>query len=66
MIEWVVRLFQEAGDTVAGLCISKDRFEFDVISTIASTLILAAILCLLLVYGKFLIDYWRFGRRPRE
>jgi hypothetical protein len=66
MIDWLVRLFQDAGDAVAGLCISKDRFEFDVVSTIASTLMLAAILCVPLVYGKFLIDYWRFGRRPRE
>jgi hypothetical protein len=63
MIDWIARVLLSAGGIVAGLFISKDRSEFDVISAMAATLILAAILCLL-VYGKSLIDYLRSGRRP--
>jgi hypothetical protein len=62
MIDWITRLLLDAGAVVTGLFISKDRSEFDVISAMVATLILAAILCLL-VYGKSLIDYLRSGTR---
>ena len=32
MIDWISRLLLDAGGVVAGLFISKDRAEFDVIS----------------------------------
>jgi hypothetical protein len=54
-------LLQGAGNNVASWFINQDRPDFEVTSTIASTLILATILCLLLVYGKFLVGYWRSG-----
>jgi hypothetical protein len=64
MIDWVVRVLLDSGASVAGLFVSKDRPEFDVISAMTAILLLAAILCLL-VYGKSLVDHLRSGRRPR-
>ncbi len=58
MIDWVVRALLDAGASVAGLFVSKDRSEFDVISAMTAILLLAAILCLF-VYGKSLVEYLR-------
>jgi len=64
MFDWVGRVLLDAGASVAGLFVSRDRSEFDVISAMTAILLLAAILTLL-VYGKSLVDYVRSGRRPR-
>ena len=63
MIDWIVRVLLVAGARVAGLFVSKDRSEFDVIAAMTAILLLAAILCLF-VYGKSLVDYLRSRRRP--
>ena len=65
MFDWVGRVLLDAGASVAGLFVSKDRSEFDVISAMTAILLLAAILTLL-VYGKSLVDYARSGRRPQS
>ena len=63
MIDGIAQGLLEAGASVAGLFISKDRSEFDVMSAMISILLLAAVLCLF-VYGRSLVDYLRSVRRP--
>jgi hypothetical protein len=64
MIDWVVRVLLDAGASVAGLFVSKDQSQFDVIAAMIAILLLAAILTML-VYGRSLIDYLR-GKRPSD
>jgi hypothetical protein len=54
----------DAGASVAGLFVSKDQSQFDVIAAMIAILLLAAFLSLL-VYGRSLFDYLRSGRRLR-
>jgi hypothetical protein len=63
MFDGIAQGLLDAGASVAGLFISKDRSEFDVMSAMISILLLAAVLCLF-VYGRSLVDYLRSVRRP--
>ena len=63
MIDWIAQGLLDAGASVAGLFISEDRSEFDVMSAMISILLLAAVLCLF-VYGRSLVDYLKSVRRP--
>ena len=63
MIDWITQGLLDAGASIAGLFMSKDRSEFDVMSAMIAIMLLAAILTLL-VYGRSLIDYVRSVRRP--
>ena len=63
MSDWIAQGLLDAGASVAGLFISKDRSEFDVMSAMISILLLAAVLCLF-VYGRSLVDYLKSVRRP--
>ena len=64
MIDWIVRVLLDSGASVAGLFVSKDQSQFDVIAAMTAIMLLAAFLGLL-VYGRSLIDYLRSGRKPR-
>ena len=55
MIDWIVRVLLDAGARVAGLFVSKDRSEFDVIAAMTAILLLAAILCLFVLGNPWLI-----------
>ena len=50
---------------VAGLFVSKDQSQFDVIAAMIAILLLAAFLTML-VYGKSLVDYLRSGKKPSD
>jgi hypothetical protein len=55
MFDWVGRVLLDAGASVAGLFVSKDRSEFDVISAMTAILLLAAILTSLCMGNLWLI-----------
>ena len=63
MIDWVVRVLLDAGASVAGLFVSKDQSQFEVIAAMIAIMLLAAFLTLL-VYGRSLFDYLRSARKP--
>ena len=65
MIDWITQGLLDAGASIAGLFMSKDRSEFDVMSAMIAIMLLAAILTLL-VYGKSLVDYLRSVSKPHH
>jgi hypothetical protein len=47
VIDWIVRVLLDSGASVAGLFVSKDQSQFDVIAAMTAIMLLAAFLGLL-------------------